>query len=497
MDLSMKFNLEESRLKEYEALAGPDLAYRDLNTRYSDMEAEYYKDKNNELSLLQKEHQERKLKIESAWHKNTAEDAKTLLKNGVKGTKKTEAAFYQGFTLNQMETLMKNSDRGGNSFEYNNVATDLELYNRVKENGEEGEALTLLRHLKESCDTYLKTKSSSPWTSNGKIRRAMIQKIFDESSMTLETTLNNITQKRKESLAAMKDEASSKNVTEAFKAHFNTMQSVLNGNMDLSEEELKQLDSDMAEVLTHLDKEKVDEKQSDSLCSRFFNALGWSSNDPQLVSDSSLLPGGSTYQKSPLKKKMYHSQAPYKAGDEDEGIEFAKQLAGTSEKNKRLYYGIGRMGKGVYTSTRGDDPGSTDDHAKLNSWTYGTKAGSTMMTMMLNEHARIINWAILKEKANILQKMFKKTYDRIIAENGKNARNKCGGGYEDGLTMMAALFGYNTVIGKGNVPGIDYVVTSNRKALSICEVIEIKQDDKSEDDVDKMNVNFLNLKTGK
>ncbi len=459
------FKKEEHRLQEYEAFAGQDLAYRDLNTRFSDWEKMEYKDA--ELSARLKQHQENKLKIEEAWHQDTAEKAEELTKRENKA-KKTEAAFYSGFTLAEMETLVKNSNRGGNSFEYNNVATDLELYNRIRGNGEEGEELTLLKNLKESSAFYLKTKSKSPWTTKGKVRRAMIQRIYDEASKTLEDQLKSIREAREESLKKMRREVVDQNVNEAFKAHFDMMQQVISGNMELSEEELKKLDTDMEEVLNKLKDVKIDEEsQSDTLSTRFFNALGWSSNPPRVVKDNDLEKGGKEEKKSPLKKKMYHAMVPL-PGHED-AVDLAKQLAGTSEKNNRLYYGLGRFGKGIYTSTRSDNKEALDYHAYINSWSYGYKKGSTMMTMMLNEHARITTTPYVKHKMAEIEKLFGKSF-RIL----RNSDGASKGGHEDYLTMFAALLGYNTIHGDSGFDNEDYYTTSNRKALSISREVQVR-----------------------
>ena len=81
--------------------------------------------------------------------------------------------------------------------------------------------------------------------------------------------------------------------------------------------------------------------------------------------------------------------------------------------------------------------------------------------MMLNEHARIISWMDMTKKKEDLQAKFPKVYKYLF-----KADPPTGSGFEDYLTMMAALYGYNTIV-YNEKPGVDYLTTTDRKALTM------------------------------
>lgn len=90
-----------------------------------------------------------------------------------------------------------------------------------------------------------------------------------------------------------KEEKTEENVTKAFQAHYNTIYQVLNGTMKLSKDETKKLDENMENILKELIKQKVDkDSQSNTLSSKFFNALGWSSSNARIVDSKDLEDGG-------------------------------------------------------------------------------------------------------------------------------------------------------------------------------------------------------------
>ena len=59
--------------------------------------------------------------------------------------------------------------------------------------------------------------------------------------------------------------------------------------------------------------------------------------------------------------------------------EAGKQLAGVKKENNRLFYGLGRFGKGVYTSAGKDDSEENDHKAEMNSWGYGKDVGAVQL----------------------------------------------------------------------------------------------------------------------
>ena len=273
-------------------------------------------------------------------------------------------------------------------------------------------------------------------------------------------------------------------VNEAFKAHYNLMYQVLNGNIELSPEELAKLDTNTETVLKKVMEQKVDESQGNNMSTKFFNSLGWSSNDARLVKEGDLEENGKEYKKSPLKKTMYHSINPF--GENKDAVDAGKQLAGVKKKDNRLFFGLGRFGKGIYTSARNDEPKSTDLQAENNSWGYGDQIGAVQAVMMINEHARMINYTdFMKKQEKVFDKKFKKVSKLLQQEKSSQS------GYRDFLTMKAAFFGYNTLKDPGcGIAGVDYYVTTDRKALSIINELRVR---KKENDTSFDEVGYVNL----
>lgn len=458
-----------------------ELAYRYLNSSFFNLEREGLK--NKELDEWEQAHKDKKLAIETAWHQNAQADYKELTKK-TSGNKKSRS-YYRGFTLKELEVFVKESDRDGNSDVYNNVATNLELYNRIMEKGNPLEGFGILLRLKENADTYVGSRKS-PNTTKGKIRKAIISVIAEKTSALIEEKRNEYKTKADELFEEIQDStASDEKVNEAFKAHYNLIYQVLNGNIKLTPEEMAKLDTNTEHVLIRVMEQKVDESQGNNMSTKFFNALGWSSNDARLVKEHSLEESGEEYKKSPLKKKMYHSITPF--GDNKDAVEAGKQLAGVKKKNNRIFFGLGRFGKGIYTSARDDSKDGEDIKAENNSWEYGKEIGSVQLVMMVNEHARMINYVdFMRKKEKTFDQMFGKV-SKILHEE-KSSKS----GYRDFLTMKAAFFGYNTLIDKGcGITGVDYYVTTDRKALSIINELRVRRDpkDTSFDAVDYVNLN--------
>lgn len=477
------FKQKEQRLKEYEMVSNRNLqkndtvlGYRDMHTRFLNAEIEQLSKENADIEKVKDAHKQRKLAIESAWHKNTTESVKDLKKRAPKKGSEKEAKYYASYSMKDLEVFLKNNDRGGNSDEYNAVATDLELYNRVMDSSDAVEGMGLLKHLKESCDNYLSTRKS-PISSKGKIRKAIITSLSEKVNVELERQRDEYQNMQKNSLAAMKEEANPENVKAAFKSSYNMIYQTLNGNIELTDEERMKLDSDTEDILKELKKQEVDQNQSKALCTKFFNALGWSKNDPRIVKDEEF--EGKEMKNSPHKKLCYHSIGPldkYDAegnviGKEKDAIPQAKQLAGFAKEGTGVYYGIGRIGKGVYTAARNNDPDAKDAEAKHNSWTYGKEKGSVMFTMLLNEHARITTETDMMSISNTIRKKFPKIHNFI-------SRNEHGR-FLDYLTMFAAYMGYNTIIGEGT-HHVEYITTSDRKALTMQDNIEVRTDEEDE-----------------
>jgi len=480
------FIQKERRLKEYEMISNRNktkdatqLGYRDMNTRFLNAEKHDLQERKGvEIQKVVEAHEQKKKQIESAWHANTTALVKDLKKRAPKKSSEKSAAYYAGYSLKELETFLKNSDRGGNSDEFNNVATDLELYNRVMDSTDAREGMGLLTQLKESCSKYLETRKS-PVTSKGKIRRAIISQLSQKVNAELEKQKNDYITAQKNTLEAMREKADAQNVDEAMKAHFNLVYQSLSGNIELTPEEMAKLDQETEEVFTLLKKQEVDKNQSKSLCSKFFNAIGWSGNDPRIVDSHDF--HGKEMENSPHKKLCYHSIDPLpimdpKTGEvigyEKDAIPQAKQLAGFSKEGKRIYYGIGRFGKGVYTAAKEDAPGTTDQRAKSHSWSYGERKGAVMFTMLVNEHARITTEAEMLHHTRELEEK----YPRITQYIQRNEKGR----FRDFTTILAAFLGYNTITGEGVRGEVEYLSTSDRKALTMLDTIEVRTEDGDE-----------------
>ena len=459
----LTYRNEKQRLSEYELIKveqGKEenkLAYGELNTRFLDMEREY-RDK-DEFQKKMDSYQETKKNIEEMWHKNTSVKVKELKKNAKGGDNKTKD-YYREFSLEQIELFIKNSDRGGNSKEYNDVATDLELYNRVSRLEDINESLTLLSRLKESCNTYLNNRRKKPRTTNGKIRRAIIEQISDKVNTMLDNKLNMIRTSAKNGMEAFSQEKTEETVNTACKTHYDMIYQNLQGNLELSKDEVAKLDSDMETILKSVKSQQVDDNQSNTMSSKFFNAIGWSEHKPTTV----VYRDDEELKKSPLKKKVYHTINTL-PGKKD-AIEEAKQLLGLVKGKNRQFYSDGISGRGTYLAVSSNSKSAKDENTSDHCWTYGKNIGSVQLTMVLNENARIITHSDLD---TMIEKKLADKYPKVyefIRKSMTAARSRGGQEY---FTMLAALFGYNTVkcVSGARNGEIDYYVTSDRKALTI------------------------------
>ena len=474
--MDFKLHREKERLKEYELAVQEEegkettaLGYRDMNTRFLNMEETEY---GVNWEEKKKEHQTRKEALEKKWHKVTEARKKELDKAANKNFSDKEKGYYDNFTLKEMEVFLKNSDRGGNSDEFNSVATDLELYNVISEQGDTYELISLLTRLKESCDAYLSSRTS-PGTPKGKRRRAMIQQVSEKTERLLNETYGSVTQDVKKSYDAFAEHKNDENTEEkkalietACKAQFNQIFQDLSDNKDLSVEERQAADARMQEIVMSLQEQDVEGNQSPNLSSKFFNAIGWSDRKPKLCQGFS----EKDMKRSPIKVPMYHSMNTYKDIKDCKGL--AEQLKGKQEGKSRQYYSAGNYGKGTYTAVRNayladktdEEKQEIDKKASNHSWDFGKNIGSVQLTMMLNENARVVDYNRALDLVKKFQKMYPKTYEAFKAEIKEGYR----GAMEPALTAILAFFGYNTL----RFPGgcgftIDYYITTDRKAFSI------------------------------
>lgn len=107
--------------------------------------------------------------------------------------------------------------------------------------------------------------------------------------------------------------------------------------------------------------------------------------------------------------------------------------------------------------------------------------------MMLNEHARMTSYIdFMRKQEKTFDKMFAKVSRFLQQEHSSKS------GFRDFLTMKAAFFGYNMLIDYTcGIQGVDYYVTTDRKALSMINELRVR---KNEKDTSFDAVDYVSLK---
>ncbi len=484
-------NKSQDMISETEETSKEDysLGYRFLNQRVLNMEKTIVGEKGveqtlkAELAVKAQNYSAKKKSIEDYWHKNTATRMAALNKKAPQNASSKTREYYKGFSLQEMEDFIKNSDRGGNSLEYNSVATDLELFNRITQMKPQdaNEEFTQLKRLQESCDHYLKTRRKSPWGPSGKRRRAMIEHISEKVDLEIYSRTKSVLDAASESYQSYEKAETVENAQKACKAHYDLMYHFIKGNITSDDEKTEEqkknkdvkgmtystLDNRMAAILKTLYEKNggYDDNQSPVLCTKFFNAIGWADHKPKVEEGE-----WKWLKKSPLKNRLaYHCISP--VNEETEGVKMAKQLMGDGKQ----YYSDGMIGRGTYLGVTTDDKTKTCDYTKKHIWeNYGKKNGSVQLSMCFNENMRKIKSSDLKKKiAEKMEGKFGKTVD-YINRTVSSQRARTG---EENLSILAAILGYNTIEGSNLVfeKQYNYFVTFDRKALTVLkDLSEIK-----------------------
>ncbi len=492
-DKEQRFKQNEWRLQklqidtfnqDYQKKEGNEfgLGYLDMNTRalameYSEHEKEYKEVRKQEWEDRKKAHIDRKKAIESYWHESTRQQKTDLERSGrgVGSNKKKE--YYAAFNMKELEVFIKNSNRSGNSDEFNDVATELELYNHANELVEENERTSILFRLSEACAKYISIKN--PITGTGKQRKAMIEALHQKVEEALIVKKEDLQTNAKQSYDEIKDEqvqgdAYKDQIEHACNANYSLISQHLMGNVELDKEANELIDANMVEILKKLDTVSVDKNQSNIRTAKFMNAIGWSKHNAEVVPSLD-------YEKGQLKFPIFHTIRPV-PGMKD-AREMIEQMKGSGEEN-RQFYSEGHYGKGTYTAARkvvskdispDDQKGiELDKHASDASWVYGEPVGSMQLKMMFNQNARIIDIT----DAHILHDMFKEKYPKLFdyLSNEKCARYQF---LSPAGTTVLAFFGFNTIHMEQN--GVDYYVTTDRKAFTIENNPKIKTREGIED----------------
>ncbi len=471
------------------------LGYQHMNNRYlqkehDDVWRDDIKERQREWKEKKKAHDRRKKEIERAWHNNTRE-RKTALEARKGSNSPKENNYYRNYDLKEMEVFIKNSDRGGNSKAYNAVATELELYNHImnRKDSYKFEGLEVLIRLDENCREYLSSRTN-PHTTNGKIRKAIIGTISDKVKALIDEERTKAVEEATRSFDAWKAAPGEETLKYAFQSSHTMMFHYLNGNLTLNAQQKQSLDENMVELLKAVKEQEVDDGQSNTMASRFFNTLGWSENQPRLAEGEEFQ---NEVQKSALKRVVHHTinslnatrlnDYPENGSDAEKqqwmkdksAIGMIKQLTGLDEQKKKQHYSAGFHGKGTYLAAAdkelGVHGGEEAEKAAVNDcWDYGANSGSIQLTLCLNENTRMVREGRLDDLIDKFSTEFKGIYDYLkdvetIKRQGGDENSK------EYRTMFASFFGYNTI--NAGHPGNSlyckyiYLVTTDRKAFTI------------------------------
>ena len=452
-----------------------ELGYLDMHSRALNLEQqqEEYTLDAAKWEQRKNEHLERKKQIEDYWHTSTAEKKAQLAKRVTDSQQREKdnrrKAYYDSFSLKELEIFIKNSNINGNSDKFNDVATDLELYNASSEHLEAQEAFELLQRLEASCDTYI--QSRNPWSKEGKRRKAMIEQVRDKVRLEIETRKARLFTNSDETYAQINenaehlDQVSLEHAEGAMKAKFDLLSQYLQGNVTLDDEQRQRLDQEASKVVEALVAQQVDEDQADTFSTKFFNALGWTSRGPRLV-DRTIHGDDEDAQ---IHTPLYHTIQPL-PGDKD-ALQLIRQLRGQTDA--RHYLSGGKTGRGTYTAARGfkyndlkgKEADRLDKAASQNSWEYGKELGSRQVTMVFNEKAKIIDFEDAKK---LIQRFHEKFPQLGRAMSSNEDIGGYGTDYDRAATSIVAFFGYNTIRVEGSRDGsISYYVTTDRSAFTV------------------------------
>lgn len=469
---------ENERLRDYNYSAGFEnaneeqefkkgnegLSYQALNSRYIDLEKTYDAES---YSKHEKKRSRNKEIIENYWHTSSEEEAKNIIRSN--NGDRTNPAYYESFDLKTMEALLKNSNRGGNSGLYNDVVTDLELLNNAEKNDiNHEEIVTISLRLEESCDKYISNRN--PFFKEGKIRKALITALNGKLRVTKQSLKSDVTN----SMEAFRTnseqtEEGRKNLEEATKANYNLITQYLQGNIELSKEEVLSLDINMGNLFAKM-KEKymypVDRNQNKDLNTQFFNAIGWTSRNPRLVEINS----EETLKGPRHNIYLYHTISA--TTDIDDATPMAQQLMGVNKDGSRHYMSNGYAGKGTYLAANKQEK-DPENRASNDSWNYGSKKGSVQVTMAFNEKTRLVQENYLKA----LWEKKKKLFPSLLKQISGMANGSRSG--DASLSIIGALFGYNVTQSNSEQDSFPYAyyVAYDRSALSIDKFIRIALQD--------------------
>ena len=474
-----------------------EMGYLDMNSRMLELEKsqQIYKDDAEKWKKREEEHDLKKKKIESKWHSMNPNRVLEIT-NKAKGDDK-DAKYYKDFSLSQLEILIKNSDRNEgkkknknkeedenkdkntiwNSNEFNDVATDLELLNRVGEDWNVAERYQLLSRLSQTSKKYVDKRH--PLSKIGRRRKAMITALNTKVKSEMESIMTKIkkaSDSASEEIENIGNEITQENqatLEKACKAKFDLASIYLQGNIELEDKQVQKLDTDLTTIMEKLLKYGVDDNQANNISTRFMNAIGWSARKPKLMNYVRINEGQ-------IRIPLYHTINSL--SNDQTAEQMVDQLKGKGEKT-RQFLSDGFCTKGTYTAARNvqyedsDNMSNHDKFASKNSWLYGKNDGSMQVEAIFNEKARIIDAPNFKYVNELFSEKFSKFSSFLTTQDlgGQIENNKYGNQVVPRSgNIVLSFYGYNTV----RVPKavndeylLDYYVTWDRSAFTMEDVM--------------------------
>lgn len=171
---------------------------------------------------------------------------------------------------------------------------------------------------------------------------------------------------------------------------------------------------------------------------QFFNAIGWTSNKPELVESAQDLAN----MKDAKSEFLFHTDMPW--GSVKDAKTFADQYMGDG----RQFMSNGVYGGGTYFASTEHD-----------SWEYGAQERKAYQFMArLNSKAKVIDSDLLRKEISNLSMTKPKVWQAIKDMNDNSAHR-----VHDTQSLFAAYFGYNVIYAKAD----GYYTVLDRAATTV------------------------------
>ena len=185
-----------------------------------------------------------------------------------------------------------------------------------------------------------------------------------------------------------------------------------------------------------------DNRQQDNDVQRFFNYIGWTADEPEVLDEASYQ---AAWQAAGQPTTFYHTDKPYGGvGARQFAAQFMGQGTDAAGNKYRHFLSGGIHGAGTYLAP-----------SASNSAMYGT----SQFRGFLNSNAKVISEANLDAK----YQSFTKKYPAL-----KHVINQMstayGNGYDEARSVFAAMLGYNTIDASYHS---GYHAVLNRKAMTV------------------------------